>query len=101
MSRLSFVLVLVVGVLAGCLGALLLRPQPAPLDADGVRGLVAAMLQKAPANAPSAVPLDANQVNKLVESYLMSDPTILSRMNARLAEEKRVAERRAQKDELD
>ena len=102
MSRLSFALILLVGLMAGGLGSFVLRPVEAPLDDTQVRGIVSEMLQRDKAMAPKATAaLEPSQINKLVEDYLMSDPTILSRMNDRLAEEKRVAQRKAQKDELD
>jgi protein-disulfide isomerase len=71
MSRLSLVLVLLVGVLAGGLGVSLLDRSPARLDAA--------------------------EVNTLVEAYLMDDPTILQRMSDKLADTQRVAARDAQK----
>ncbi len=71
MSRLSLVLVLLVGVLAGGLGVSLLDRRPADID---------------PA-----------RVNALVEAYLMGDPMILQRMSDKLNDTKRVAVRDAQK----
>lgn len=101
MSRLSFTLVLMVGLLAGGLGALVLRPAPSLSDI-GVRGIIAEMLKQDKATAPTAVAqIDTGTLNKLVEDYLMSDPTILQRMNDKLAAEKRVAQRKAQKDQID
>jgi len=101
MSRLSFALVLLVGLLAGGLGSLVLRTPPTISDAD-VRGIITDMLSKDKAPAPQqTADLDPSKVNKLIENYLMSDPTILQRMNDKLAEEKQVAERKAMKDELD
>ena len=101
MSRLSFALVLLVGLLAGGLGSLLIRTPPAISEAD-VRGIITAMLkQDKPGPPQETADLDPAKVNKLIENYLMSDPTILQRMNDKLAEEKQVAERQAMKDELD
>ena len=101
MSRLSFTLILLVGLLTGALGALLLRPEAPTVDQTQVRALVSDMLQKqADATKPVAA-LDPAQVNKLVEDYLLGDPTILTRMNQRLADQKLVAQRKAQKDQLD
>jgi protein-disulfide isomerase len=101
MSRLSIALVLLVGLLAGSLGALLLRPEaPAMTDAQ-LRGIVTDMLAEDKSQAPAVAALDPAQVNMLVENYLMSDPTILQRMNDKLAEQKQVAERKTMKDELD
>ena len=71
MSRLTLVLVLLVGVLAGGLGVALLDRQPAKLDAA--------------------------EVSALVEAYLMDDPTILQRMSDKLAASQRLATRDAQK----
>lgn len=97
MSRLSFALVLVVGLLAGGLGVSLLSPAPS-LDDAQVRGIITEMLQKDHADAPAAVAdVDPAKVNQLIEDYLMSDPAILDRMSGKLAEAKRVAERSAQK----
>jgi len=101
MSRLSFALVLLVGLLAGGLGSLLIRTPPAISEAD-VRGIITAMLKPDKPGPPQeTADLDPAKVNKLIENYLMSDPTILQRMNDKLAEEKQVAERQAMKDELD
>jgi len=101
MSRLSFALLLLVGLLVGGLGSLVLRTPPTISDAD-VRGIITDMLSKDKAPAPQqTADLDPSKVNKLIENYLMSDPTILQRMNDKLAEEKQVAERKAMKDELD
>jgi protein-disulfide isomerase len=97
MSRLSFALVLLVGLLAGGLGVSLLRPTPSLDDAE-IRGIITEMLQKDRASNSTAVAeLDPAKVNELIESYLMSDPAILDRMSGKLAEARRVAERSAQK----
>ena len=48
--------------------------------------------------APAA--LDPQQVDLLVESYLMQDPTILTRMNDKLDEQKAIAQRTAMKAEI-
>ena len=101
MSRLSLALVLLVGLLAGGLGALVLRPEASAMTDAQLRGIVTDMLQKDKSQAPAVAQLDPAQVNKLVENYLMSDPPILQRMNAKLAEEKQVADRKTMKDELD
>lgn len=98
MSRLSFALVLLVGLLAGALGSFLLRPTATLTDAD-IRGLVAdALKQDKPAAAMADI--DSGKVNKLIEDYLLSDPTILQRMNDKLADDKKLAERKAMKDQI-
>src|SRR5690348_7745062 len=95
MTRLSFVLVALVGILAGGLGVSLLRPAGLA-DAD-VRAIVAHQMKLTP-QAPA--PLDPKQVDQLVESYLMQDPTILTRMNDKLDEQKAIAQRTAMKAEI-
>jgi len=98
MSRLSFALVLLVGLLAGGLGSLLLRTGP---DDAQLKATVAQILaQQNAGKTVQMAALDPTQVNKLVEDYLMSDPTILTRMNDKLDAEKKLAERKAMKDEL-
>ena len=95
MSRLSFALVLLVGLLAGGLGSLVLRS--GPNDAQ-VQTMITDALA---ANKPAAVAdLDPAKVNKLVEDYLMSDPSILQRMNDKLDAAKKVADRQSMKDQL-
>jgi len=93
MSRLSFALVLLVGLLAGGLGSLALRT--GPNDAE-----VKTMIADALATNKPAADLDAGKVNKLVEDYLMSDPSILQRMNDKLDTAKKVADRKAMKDQI-
>jgi protein-disulfide isomerase len=95
MTRLSLVLVALVGILAGGLGVSLLRPAGLA-DAD-VRAIVAQQMKLTPA---TPAPLDPQQVDQLVESYLMQDPTILSRMNDKLDEQKALAQRAAMKAEI-
>ncbi len=97
MSRLSFALVLMVGLLAGGLGSLVLRGGTS--DAE-LRAIITQMLATdTPATAATA-DLDAGKVNTLIEDYLMSDPGILQRMNDKLAAQKQVAARAAMKQEL-
>jgi protein-disulfide isomerase len=102
MSRLSFALVLLVGLLGGGLGAMLLRPAPVTLTDGDVRAMIAEMLARhdADAPAPQAPAIDQSALNTVIEDYLMSDPSILDRMNDKLAEAKRVAERKAEKDAI-
>lgn len=98
MSRLSFALVLLVGLLAGGLGSLVLRT--GTNDAQ-LKAAIAEVLAKQDANRPQqTAALDPSQVNQLIDDYLMSDPSILTRMNDKLDAEKKVAERKAMKDEL-
>jgi protein-disulfide isomerase len=94
MSRLSFGLVLIVGLLAGGLGVSLLDRGPAPLNGDDVRGMISDML--AADKAGAAPQLDPDEIVSLVDDYLMSDPTILDRMSTKLAAAKKVAQREAQ-----
>ena len=102
MSRLSFALVLLVGLLAGGLGSLVLRPQAAPLSDTDVRSIITEMLVADNAAQPVAVAeFDPAKVDQLVENFLMSDPSILQRMSDKLAETKQVAERAAAKLALD
>ena len=95
MSRLSFGLVLLVGILAGGLGVSLIDRGPAPLSDTDVRGIIGEMI--AADKAGTAPPeLDRTEVTALVEDYLMSDPAILDRMSAKLAVAKKAAQRKAQ-----
>lgn len=95
MSRLSIVLVALVGILAGGLGVSLLRPAGVA-DAD-VRAIVAQQLKL---ETPKTAALDASQVDQMVENYLMADPTILTRMNDKLSAQQAIAQRAAVKDEI-
>ena len=101
MSRLSLVLVALVGVLAGGLGVSLLRPQPVALSEGDVRAIISEMLASDHAAAPQVAELDPAKVNKLVEDYLMSDPQILERVGQKLQLAHQVALREAQKARLD
>jgi len=91
MSRLSFGLVLLVGILAGGLGVSLLNRGPAPVNDATVRGIVAEML-----SADAGKSVDPAQLNGLIEDYLMDDPAILDRMAAKLSVAKREAQKREQ-----
>ena len=96
MSRLSFGLVLIVGILAGGLGVSLLDRGPAPLerrrraqhrrrDAGGRKGeRRSARTRPRPTQRPRS------------KTYLMGDPAILERMSAKLSAAKKVAQREAQ-----
>jgi len=91
MSRLSFGLVLLVGILAGGLGVSLLSRGPAPINDATVRGIVAEML-----TADAGKSVDPADLNGLIENYLMDDPAILDRMAAKLSVAKREAQKREQ-----
>jgi len=91
MSRLSFGLVLLVGILAGGLGVSLLNRGPAPISDTTVRGIVAEMLAADAGQSP-----DPAQFNTLIEDYLMDDPAILDRMAAKLSLAKRAEQQKAQ-----
>jgi len=94
MNRLSFVLVALVGILAGGLGVSLLRPAAPGLADSDVRGIVSEMVATGKLQSAAIDP-------KQIESYLLSDPDILQRMNDRLADEKALAQRKATKDLID
>jgi len=96
MSRLSFALVLLVGLLAGGLGSLLLRGAPSESE---LRATIAQMLSTDKSTTTTAE-LDTGKVNKLIEDFLMSDPGILQRMGDKLTEQKQVAARAAMKKQL-
>ena len=89
MSRVTFVLVALAGVLAGGLGFALLD-EPAPgLDQASVQAMIDATLADHQAKLASAAPppaakIDAATLNPLIESYLMGDPKILQRMSIAL-----------------
>lgn len=95
MPHLSFGLVLIVGILAGGLGVSLLDRGPAPLTDTDVRGIIGEMIEADKAGAPPPE-LDPVQLNALVDDYLMSDPTILERMSAKLTAVKKAAQREQQ-----
>jgi protein-disulfide isomerase len=101
MSRLSLVLVALVGVLAGGLGVSLLRPQPVTLSDSDVRAIISDMLMADRASSRQVAELDPAKVNKIVEDYLMSDPQILERVGQKLQEARQVAAREVQKALLD
>lgn len=96
MNRLSIVLALVAGLLAGALGySLLDRPQP-ETDAVAVRAIVDQVLTEreaaAPAPAPAVAQIDPAQINPLIEQFIMSDPKLLQRMSVALEDTLRIEE---------
>jgi protein-disulfide isomerase len=97
MSRLSFGLVLLVGILAGGLGVSMLDRGPAPIADADVRGIVTEMLAADASNAE----LDPAALNTMIEDYLMGDPAILERMSAKLNAAKRLEQRQQQVALLD
>jgi protein-disulfide isomerase len=94
MSRLSFGLVLIVGLLAGGLGVSLLNRGPAPLSDTDVRGMITEAI--AADKAGTAPPMDEMQLEALVDDYLMNNPSILDRMTAKLTATKKAAARAEQ-----
>ncbi len=88
MSRLTLVLVALVGILAGALGySLVTRTQP--LEPNAVQALIDKALadydgQRLATTAATPPTIQADQINPLIESYLLSDPKILQRMSLAL-----------------
>jgi len=110
MSRLSVLMVLVVGLLVGGVGVLVARPamtetqvreiaqavvaeapKPASLDRSAVETIVADFLADQPKqNTPDATmvaELDPGKLNPMIETYLMDNPSILKRVSDKLADE--------------
>ncbi|KRA42590.1 DsbA family protein [Devosia sp. Root635] len=92
MSRVTLVLVALVGILAGALGyAAVNRPVP-QTDAVAVQALIdeaisaydAKRIMEASAAHQDVAAIDPETLNPLIESYLMSDPKILQRMSVAL-----------------
>lgn len=92
MSRVTLVLVALVGILAGAFGySALNRPSP-QTDVTAVQALIdeaiSAYHSRQVAEASSApqdvAAIDPDVLNPLIESYLMSDPKILQRMSVAL-----------------
>src|SRR5690242_8458194 len=94
MSRLSFGLVLIVGILAGGLGVALLDRGPAPLSGTDVQGMISDAIAADKAAAPP--PMDEMRLEALVDDYLMNNPTILDRMTAKLTATRKAAQRAEQ-----
>jgi protein-disulfide isomerase len=103
MTRLTTILVLVVGVLAGGLGAsLLTRPtideaavrsiaadvvagQPEGVDESAVESIVADYLARQPQQSVPA--LDPATLNPMIEDYLVKNPRVMQRVSAALTAE--------------
>ena len=92
MSRVTFALVAVAGILAGALGYSLVN-KPAPqTDTAAVQALIdeaitaydARRIVEASAAPQDVAKIDPDMLNPLIESYLMSDPKILQRMSVAL-----------------
>jgi len=103
MSRVTFALVALVGILAGALGYSVLN-KPAPqTDTVAVQALINEALTQYDAkrvtDAPVVIPsqdvaqIDPATLNPMIESFLMSDPKILQRMSVALDTTVRAEER--------
>lgn len=99
MNRLSIALVALVGILAGGLGVSLIRPQAPGLAETDVRAIIAQELSRD--KTTKTADLDSSKVDTLIENYLMGDPTILQRMNDKLQQQTAIAQRAAEKEEID
>ena len=101
MSRVTLVLVALVGVLAGGLGySFVARPAAPQTDTETVQAMIEQAIDAYDAKRIAEQPiqsaaLDANTVNPLIESYLMSDPKILQRMSVALDQTLQAEERTA------
>lgn len=96
MHRLSIVLAVVAGILAGALGySQLNRPEP-ETDTVAVRAIVESVLSEREASAdaaPQAVAeIDPAVLNPMIENFLMSDPKLLQRLSVALDETLRTEE---------
>lgn len=96
MNRLSIVLAVVAGILAGALGySQLNKPEP-QTDTVAVRAIVENVLTERDATAgaePKAVAaIDPAVLNPMIESFLMSDPKLLQRLSVALDETLRTEE---------
>jgi len=92
MSRVTFVLVALVGILAGALGYSALNKPTPQTDTAAVQALIegaisaydAKRLAEQPAASPDVAAIDPAVLNPMIESYLLSDPKILQRMSVAL-----------------
>ena len=103
MSRVTFALVALVGIMAGALGYSVLN-KPAPqTDTVAVQALINEALTQYDAkrvtDAPVVIPsqdvaqIDPATLNPMIESFLMNDPKILQRMSVALDTTVRAEER--------
>ncbi|HEV7292800.1 MAG TPA: DsbA family protein [Devosia sp.] len=99
MSRVTIVLVALVGILAGALGySVVDRPQP-QTDTATVQAMIEEALTAYDARRASEPPvtqaaaIDPEVINPMIESYLMGDPKILQRMSVALDTTLRAEER--------
>lgn len=93
MSRLTIVLVALVGILGGGLATSLLK-QSAIVDTAAVRSVVEEVLAEQKPSAPvAAVALDQDKLNPMIETYLMSNPRILQRVSEALETQVRTEQR--------
>jgi len=93
MSRLTIVLVALVGILGGGLATSLLK-QSAIVDTAAVRSVVEEVLAEQKPGAPvAAVALDQDTLNPMIETYLMSNPRILQRVSEALETQVRTEQR--------
>jgi protein-disulfide isomerase len=92
MSRVTLVLVALVGILAGALGYSVVTRPVAQTDAVAVQALIDEAITAYDAERQAAQPalpqdvaaIDPETLNPLIESYLLSDPKILQRMSVAL-----------------
>jgi type II secretory pathway pseudopilin PulG len=88
MSRVTLVLVALVGILAGALGYSVVTRPAAQTDTVAVQALIDEAITAYDAERQAAqaalsqdvAAIDPETLNPLIESYLLSDPKILQRM---------------------
>lgn len=87
MSRLTLVLVALLGALVGGLGvSLYTRPAA---DDSAMRAVVRQVLSEQPPSAPVLQTVTQDQINPMIESYLMGDPKVLQRVSDKLEDQVR------------